>query len=365
MNLKHLSDDRLLSETQKLVGQEREVLLQVLHHLKEIERRRLFSSLGFSSLFIYAVKQLSYSEDQAFRRISAMRLLRELPELEEKVQNGKVSLTNLSLAQSLFRKEEKVSSMSKKQKMEILKRLENKTSREAEKIVIQCSTLPIKFVEEKIRAVAEDVNEIKFTITDQLRFKIERLKGLLAHSNPNISLAELVDKLCDLGIERWDPAAKVRKKATNDNIGGLKTNAIQVEIKTDNSKATRLVRSRTLAPPWAPHEASLQKSDGLQKPDEFQKTFPIQKFGPLGKGRRLAAETMRKVWVRAHSKCENCGSTHALQVDHIKPRAFNGSNFLENLRLLCRNCNQRAAITSFGVTKMERYLGDECEGMSQ
>ncbi len=42
-NLKQISDETLLNETQKLVHQEREILSLVLHHLREIEKRRLYS----------------------------------------------------------------------------------------------------------------------------------------------------------------------------------------------------------------------------------------------------------------------------------------------------------------------------------
>jgi len=45
MNLKHLTDKTLISETDFLVQNERELLAKVLHHLKEIDRRRLFSSV--------------------------------------------------------------------------------------------------------------------------------------------------------------------------------------------------------------------------------------------------------------------------------------------------------------------------------
>ncbi|MBX9766475.1 MAG: hypothetical protein K2X47_04310, partial [Bdellovibrionales bacterium] len=67
MYLKSLKDEVLLANIKKLVAQEREILTSVLHHLREVERRRLFSSLGFSSLYSYAVGALGYSEDQAYR----------------------------------------------------------------------------------------------------------------------------------------------------------------------------------------------------------------------------------------------------------------------------------------------------------
>ena len=61
MKLNHLSDEVLLSRIGELARRERELLTQALHHLREIERRRLFASLGFSSMFDYAVTKLGYS----------------------------------------------------------------------------------------------------------------------------------------------------------------------------------------------------------------------------------------------------------------------------------------------------------------
>ncbi|MDI9804079.1 hypothetical protein, partial [Citrobacter koseri] len=71
MNLKNMSDQTLLEKTRQLVQTERELLTEILHHLREIERRRLFSQLGFKSLYDDATKKLGYADDQAARRISA------------------------------------------------------------------------------------------------------------------------------------------------------------------------------------------------------------------------------------------------------------------------------------------------------
>ena len=47
---------------------------------------------------------------------------------------------------------------------------------------------------------------MKFTAPKELREKIESIKGIFAHKHPNITLGELFDKLCDLGLSELNPA---------------------------------------------------------------------------------------------------------------------------------------------------------------
>ena len=102
--MNHLSDQQLIQSLENLVRREREILSEVLQHLKEIDRRKLFSKLGFTSLFDYATKQLKYSPDQAGRRIAAMRLLRDIPEAEAQVVDGSLTLSSLAQAHWHFNK---------------------------------------------------------------------------------------------------------------------------------------------------------------------------------------------------------------------------------------------------------------------
>lgn len=279
MQLQQLSDETLLRETEKLVQTEREILSALLQHLREIERRRLFSALGYSSLFAYCTGKLGYSEDQAQRRISAMRLLKELPEVEEKLQSGALTLTHLGLARAAFQREE----FSREEKLQILSEIEQKPTRAAEQVL--AGHAPVEQKPDSIKAVSTERVELRFTADAELLEKIETLKGRLAHQHPSLSLGELFQKLCDLGLEQWDKA-----------------------------KA-----------PAAPQAES-------------------------------QAEAQRQVFRRAKHQCQNCGSRYALEIDHIQPRAKGGSSSPENLRLLCRSCNQRAAIEAFGLAKMEAHL---------
>ena len=290
MNLKNLSDDSLILNTKILVQKEREIITEILHHLREIERRRLFSKFKYPSLFAYAVGELKYSESQADRRISAMRLLKELPEIEDKITSGELSLSHLVIAQTLFNKERKAGNeFCVTEKIEVLSRLENQSTRSAEKIVGEISPLM------KARKAELKFSEIE---DDSLREKLLKIKGRMAHQKPNLSLNDLLHLLCDEKIaqlEKSPPAPRVR------------TNA------------------------WSGSDEQ-------------------------GSSARSKAQVRRVVWQKSANKCTNCGSYHALEIDHIVPQAKGGDSSPDNLRLLCRPCNQRAAIEHFGAEKMAQHL---------
>ncbi len=218
MNLKHLTDDVLLAETEKAVKIEKQATLAVLYHLREIERRRLFAELKFASLFEYVKERLGYDGNDAYRRISAMRLLAELPEIAPAVESGKLSLTHLNLAQTHFNKEEKARGeiLTSEQKKEVLRKVIGVSTRTAEKVMAENAS----YTEAKMVTIQVDKELIN---------KLQLLKGFLAHSEPNISDAELLHKVADMAIEKLSAPRKssipasVRKEVWNRD-GGKCTN---------------------------------------------------------------------------------------------------------------------------------------------
>ena len=105
--LKVLSNEQLLSQTQQLVLKERRLNLEILRHLHEIDSRKLYLRLSYSSLFEYVVKELKYSEAAAYRRIKAMKLCRQFPETTGKLEEGELTLTSASQLQTFFEKKAK------------------------------------------------------------------------------------------------------------------------------------------------------------------------------------------------------------------------------------------------------------------
>lgn len=82
----------------------RNIHIQVLYHLSEIESRKLYLKQDFPSLFDYTTRELGYSERAAYRRIKAMKLCRELPETENRLQSGLLSLSSACQLQVFFEK---------------------------------------------------------------------------------------------------------------------------------------------------------------------------------------------------------------------------------------------------------------------
>lgn len=56
---------------------------------------------------------------------------------------------------------------------------------------------------------------------------------------------------------------------------------------------------------------------------------------------RLNASVRQYVFQRDRHRCQSCGQTTNLQIDHIIPLARGGSNDISNLQTLCATCNQR------------------------
>src|SRR3954471_24238084 len=98
MNLKSLSDQALLDSTRSAAKNERSATSVVLHHLLEVNERRLFGP-KYKSLHDYAVDDLKYNDGEAQRRITAMWVLKSVPEVSEKIDAGSLSLTTVAQAQ--------------------------------------------------------------------------------------------------------------------------------------------------------------------------------------------------------------------------------------------------------------------------
>ncbi len=304
-NLEKLSSPELLSRLKTAARDERLLQVRVLELLREANRRRLFAAKGYRSLFEFCVKELGYAESAAYRRISAMKLIDDVPEIREKLASGQLNLSHLTSAQSFIQSEARFANktFSSAEKAALITSLENKTAKEAEMLLATLS--PSALPRERERTLTPEETEIRFVANAPLKGKLDKLKDLNSHRDPSRSYQKLFDWLSDLGLRQADP---LMKKA----------------------------RSRPTGPP------------------------------PKGHYRHIPAALRRAVWSRDRSRCtyidpstgRSCGSTSFLEIDHIQPLALGGATQLDNLRLYCRTHNQYAARMTYGEGKIRSETSD-------
>jgi hypothetical protein len=92
-----LSSADLLAATRDLVRQSQGVEAELLSHLGEIDERKLYLDYASSSMFAFCVRELGFSEDAAYNRITVARAGRRLPAVLESVRLGQVHLAGLRL----------------------------------------------------------------------------------------------------------------------------------------------------------------------------------------------------------------------------------------------------------------------------
>jgi hypothetical protein len=298
MNLKSVSDLDLLRDTKHYAEEEKENGIKVLHHLKEIDARKLFAP-KYSTLFNYCLGELGYSEGSASRRIQTMRLLRDIPEYENKLQDGSTNESNLSAAQTFFNREKKKKgkSYSKEQKLEVLKEIEGKSTRETQQALAAIS--PESARNDSSKPINAEETEIRFTANKALMEKFEKIRNLLGHKLSDQQFASLFEELADLALKKLEPKKDVSPAPAKVS-------------------ETRYIPTKVKRTVW--HR------------DKGQCTHMDQD------GKR-------------------CKSKHALQYEHIIPYAKGGKTSVENLKLFCLAHNQLAAIQAYGLNKMQRFWG--------
>jgi hypothetical protein len=220
--IRQLSNEVLLQQTKLMVNEERKITLKVLHHLQEVYRRRLYAAKRFQSLFDFATRGLGYSDVAAARRIAAMKLLRDLPEVEDKIKKGDLNLSNVAQAQRFFQAEEKLNHpLSIEQKKEILETLIHSSTREVEKTLLQYSSQPIELQKpDQVKSITPTHSEIRFIADQTLLDQLEAVRDLLANKNPNLNMAQLIAEMAKLSLEKLKPRAPLEAK--NDPILNLK-----------------------------------------------------------------------------------------------------------------------------------------------
>jgi hypothetical protein len=95
ITLSDLSDDLLVGRLVEIRKHERSLLVELLRHLAELDRRKVVLTQGFPSLFAFCTEFLGLTKASAFRRTTAARLLARFPPVADYLADGRLNLTTL------------------------------------------------------------------------------------------------------------------------------------------------------------------------------------------------------------------------------------------------------------------------------
>ncbi|MBS1970764.1 MAG: HNH endonuclease [Bdellovibrionales bacterium] len=309
-SLKYLSDESLDQSLLSFIKKEKEALKEILRHVAEIDRRRLFLRLGYSSLYSYLTERMGYDGGSAQRRIDAARLAQQVPSVIESIDQGEITLAQITFLQKSFRqaKEQKISTEAKATMVEAIK---YKTLAETQ--VAVCKRLNIEVKESpKISCQANESVRLEVTLSKEQWEKMKTMRELLSSALPSGEWDQVLEYVAVRVIEQRTKASRSQgsKGSAEKAVKGQRKGAVPVKTQDETNKniCESLKRQVLLR-------------DGCCQ-------YKDQKSGKI------------------------CGSQWNLQADHIQPRWAGGGNELENLRVLCANHNREVYRQQAGIRRI-------------
>lgn len=97
------------------------------------------------------------------------------------------------------------------EKKEVLIKLENKSSKECIQELITIS--PQSIPQEKRRELTPEKTELKVVLNKDLIQKLDKIKALMSHKNPNMSDQELIEVMAEALLQKIDPMEKAERQS--------------------------------------------------------------------------------------------------------------------------------------------------------
>jgi 5-methylcytosine-specific restriction endonuclease McrA len=357
-SLKALSDKELLNRTSKLVNQEQKLTFEILLHLIEVENRKIYRPLGYSSMFVYCTDGLGYSESSANRRIYAARAIRKCPRAYADLCKGRVNLGTLALVWRHLTPD-------------LLDEIRGESYRRVLAIVSRFTPMI------KHRDMTRPVAVIKPVAATGER----QTAGATLESSSGLSVeAEPVNdpKLGQISLRRGG------KKLTT----GRQTEAVkmhQISCLVDDAVMQKLDRCKELlsgkhpcgidyntlilelASDWLEQHDPVRRSKRRKKRKKgknSRRTSKAKKTDSKNPSRYISPATRDAIYARDGGQCtfvgsngKRCQSRWDLEIHHDEtPFAMGGGHSPGNLRLLCAVHNKLESERVYGRRHMKKHF---------
>ncbi len=321
--IKKLNNHELHLEVKSLASQERKLTEKILWHIAEVDSRKLYLGMAYSSLFDYLTKEIGYTAGSAQRRIDGARLLQKLPEVADKIKEGSLNLGQISKLQCVQRqfKKESGTTVSLTEQRNLLQSLENKSLEQTDLILSKHFNVAVKNYETK-RIQKDESMRIELTFSKEEMELLKKAQELLS----NQTGGGLKATILELAKKSLKTASKTSAVSSRDSDPADRE--ICESNKNTNGTATVAVK----VPPLS---------------NAIDSTFFSLTPNKMKPTRYIPREIKRSIFKRdQHCQFKDsntnkiCGSRYFLEVDHIIPKHQKGDNNLENLRLHCANHNK-------------------------
>jgi 5-methylcytosine-specific restriction endonuclease McrA len=178
-----LSDARLLAEVDRLAATQRTVNASLIASLAELDARKLYLGLGFSSLHTYCTQHLHLSEAAAYNRIEAARTARRFPVVLDLLASGDVTMTTVALLSKYLTEENH---------LELLDAARHKTKRQVQAQVAELDPRPD--LDSLVVPLGNGRYRIEITVADETYRDLRRLQDLMRHTIPTGDPAPIVSR---------------------------------------------------------------------------------------------------------------------------------------------------------------------------
>ena len=387
--LASISNDDLFTTAQRLTARANVALADLLSHLGEIERRGIHRLRACASLYTYCIYELRMSEDAAYRRSKAARLVREYPELHDAIAKGEIHLTGVLMIGPHLGGERHA---------EILRRARFRSKRELLRLIAELDPKP------EVPALVEPIGPAPPGRATHAAL-VEALSGpsrqLPAGKRPEDwseattddedwsaqnsegAAGEPVDaeehqrapryrvqftasqEFVDLLEEASDLIGHETQRATLPEIQTRALRALVQQLRARKRAATK-VSPTPSSSPVAERRSRIALDAAPARAASVPDAAParavsVPDAAPARRGaRHIPASVRRAVFERDGGRCayqddrgERCRETFGLEVHHRHAHALGGSATLDNLELRCRPHNALAAEEDFGQKYME------------
>jgi 5-methylcytosine-specific restriction endonuclease McrA len=216
---------------------------------------------------------------------------------------------------------------------------------------------------------------IQFTADASLKDKLELARDLLRHAIPSGDLAAIIHRALDLLVtdlnsrrfgarnERRPPRSRKSKQQENGGDSKRPTSPA-ASMKSDAASATTATTSISPAEAHAAFEATTSAPTSPVDAHAALETTANTLTSPSRPHASGADRATRRVVSERDGFCctwqgpdgVRCGSRAWLEHDHRIPRALGGATNIQNVRLLCRAHNRRAAELVFGRQHIENAI---------